>query len=49
VGRRYAACSGRAEHKEPTHAPTHLVYCHDDGRWLRAEIVQQIGSAPDQQ
>jgi hypothetical protein len=27
---------------------THLLYRHDDGRWLRARIVQQIRSGPDQ-
>jgi hypothetical protein len=27
---------------------THLLYRHDDGRWYRAEIVQQIRSGPEQ-
>ncbi|MDQ1667403.1 MAG: hypothetical protein QOH75_3434 [Actinomycetota bacterium] len=27
---------------------THLLYSHDDGRWLRARIVQQIRSGPEQ-
>jgi hypothetical protein len=27
---------------------THLLYRHDDGRWMRARIVQQIRSGPDQ-
>jgi hypothetical protein len=25
----------------------HLLYRHDDGRWVRARIVQQIRSGPD--
>ncbi|MDT7786681.1 MAG: hypothetical protein QOF58_5100 [Pseudonocardiales bacterium] len=27
---------------------THLLYRHDDGRWLRARIVQQVRSGPNQ-
>jgi hypothetical protein len=27
---------------------THLLYRHDDGRWVRARIVQQIRSGADQ-
>jgi hypothetical protein len=26
---------------------THLLYRHDDGRWYRAAIVQQVRAGPD--